>query len=221
MRQEVQQTFKDRATQMTGIGVYVSNQSDRLMPAEPYETAEEFHVKRLRGAMVVQRWARRWLAQRYVNRLRAEKRAREEWERQIELDKQKQKEDRKRREYERRMNPKTRADFDLLYHHLEHWRQEQLELINKDEKLTEAQRKAAICQLLDDETELLSGIERQKLEAGQHWKAQRIKALLDNVRSDLSFSHPARLLSCWIRRLYRLIVFVDFKIFLNTSKLFN
>ena len=33
--------------------------------------------------------------------------------------KQKEKEDRKKKEFERRMNPRTKEDFDLLYHALE------------------------------------------------------------------------------------------------------
>lgn len=42
-----------------------------------------------------------------------------EWERQEELRKKKEKADRIKKEFERRMNPKSREDFDLLYHALE------------------------------------------------------------------------------------------------------
>ena len=42
-----------------------------------------------------------------------------EWERQEELRKQKERAERIKREWERRMNPKTKEDFDLLYAHLE------------------------------------------------------------------------------------------------------
>ena len=44
---------------------------------------------------------------------------RREWERQEEIRKIKEKEERIRREFERRMNPRTKEDFDLLYHALE------------------------------------------------------------------------------------------------------
>ena len=69
--------------------------------------------------MVIQKYYRRWLAQRYVTKVRDDKVARLEWERQEEIRKKKEKEDRIRREFERRMNPKTKEDFDLLYHALE------------------------------------------------------------------------------------------------------
>lgn len=42
-----------------------------------------------------------------------------EWERQEELRKQRERAERIKREWERRMNPKTKEDFDLLYAHLE------------------------------------------------------------------------------------------------------
>ncbi len=54
-----------------------------------------------------------------MTKVRDDKVARLEWERQEEIRKKKEKEDRIRREFERRMNPKTKEDFDLLYHALE------------------------------------------------------------------------------------------------------
>ena len=69
--------------------------------------------------MIIQKYYRRWLAKRYVEKVREDKEARIEWERQEELRKKKEKEDRIKKEFERRMNPKTKEDFDLLYHALE------------------------------------------------------------------------------------------------------
>lgn len=62
---------------------------------------------------------RRWLATRYVHKLRLDKELRLEWERQEEIRKQKEMEDRIRKEFERRMNPRSKEDFDLLYAALE------------------------------------------------------------------------------------------------------
>ena len=69
--------------------------------------------------IILQKYYRRWLAKRYVQRVREDKETRLEWERMEELKKKKEKEDRIKREFERRMNPKTKEDFDLLYHALE------------------------------------------------------------------------------------------------------
>lgn len=69
--------------------------------------------------IVLQTYWRRWLAKNYVQRLREDRLRRMEWERQEELRKQKERAKRIKREWERRMNPKTKEDFDLLYAHLE------------------------------------------------------------------------------------------------------
>ena len=69
--------------------------------------------------IVIQKYFRRWLAMRTVEKVRQDMAARLEWEREDEIRKRKEKEDRIRREFERRMNPKSREDFDLLYHALE------------------------------------------------------------------------------------------------------
>lgn len=67
----------------------------------------------------MQTYWRRWLAKKYVDNLRADKTRTEEWERQEEMRKQREKAERIKREWERRLNPKTKEDFDLLYSHLE------------------------------------------------------------------------------------------------------
>lgn len=69
--------------------------------------------------VILQTYWRRWLAQRYVEGLRRDKLVRDEWERQEALRKEKAREMRAKRELNRRMNPRTKEDFELLYHALE------------------------------------------------------------------------------------------------------
>lgn len=56
---------------------------------------------------------------KYVESLRVDKVRTIEWERQEELRRQREKAERIKKEWERRLNPKTKDDFDLLYSHLE------------------------------------------------------------------------------------------------------
>lgn len=51
--------------------------------------------------------------------MRENERKRREWELQEELNKVKEKEGRIQKEFERRMNPKSKQDFDLLFRALE------------------------------------------------------------------------------------------------------
>lgn len=59
------------------------------------------------------------------------------------------------------------------------WRQEELERINNT--LHAAERKAALCMLLDQETQLIAAIGRHKLEAEGENKEKRIQDFLDKV----------------------------------------
>ncbi|KAK3103197.1 hypothetical protein FSP39_017279 [Pinctada imbricata] len=178
-KHRVQQTTNDTSTQMTKIGVYVSNIPDKLLVPGKYTTADEHHSMILSKIVIIQKYHRRWLAKRYVQKLKEDKVKRLEWERQEELRKRKEKEERIKKEFERRMNPKTKEDFDLLYHALEKWRQEELERI--DQTIGGAERKAALCMLLDQETQLISAIGRHKLEADEENKDKRIQSFLNRA----------------------------------------
>lgn len=67
----------------------------------------------------MQKYFRRWHARNIVQNLKEKKRLRLAWEAQEELQRKKEKEDKLRMEQERKLNPKTKEDFDLLYHALE------------------------------------------------------------------------------------------------------
>eukprot|EP00057_Strongylocentrotus_purpuratus_P004505 XP_003728839.1 PREDICTED: IQ and ubiquitin-like domain-containing protein isoform X1 [Strongylocentrotus purpuratus] len=178
-KNRIQQTTLDTSTQMTTIGCYMSNMTDKLVVPGRYETADEYHSKRLEKVIILQSYFRRWQANNTVVQLKEDMVKRREWERREEMRKIKEKEERIRQEFERRMNPRTKEDFDLLYHALEKWRQEELSQI--DETTGGAQRKAALCHLLDQETQLIAAIGRHKLEADTENKQRSIQNFLDKA----------------------------------------
>lgn len=59
------------------------------------------------------------------------------------------------------------------------WRLEELERINLE--LTGAERKAALCELLDQETQLIASIGRHKLDADTENKSKQIQLFLEKV----------------------------------------
>ncbi|XP_069658113.1 IQ motif and ubiquitin-like domain-containing protein isoform X3 [Haliaeetus albicilla] len=164
-KNKLQQTKNTTSTQMTKIGLYVSNMTDKLISPGKYLTAEEYHKRRLEAVIVLQTYFRRWHAINVVQNLREGKKLRLAWEAQEELRRKKEKEEKLRKEHERRLNPKTKDDFELLYHALELWRQEETERINRT--LTGAERKAAFCGLLEQEAQLIASIGRHKLSADE------------------------------------------------------
>ncbi|XP_059171767.1 IQ and ubiquitin-like domain-containing protein [Physella acuta] len=175
----LQQTMNTTSTQMTGVGFFVSNAEDKLIQPGEYCTADEYWALVLSKVIILQKNYRRWLAKRYVKKLKEDKEKRLAWERNEELRKKLEKEERIKREYARRINPQSKSDFDMLLHCLEKWRLEEIERINTT--LTGAERKAALCMLLDQETELLSAIERHKNEASLENRDKRIMAFLEKA----------------------------------------
>ncbi|NWU96401.1 IQUB protein, partial [Upupa epops] len=176
-KNKLQQTENTTSTQMTKVGLYVSTMTDKLITPGKYLTAEEYHKRRLEAVIVLQTYFRRWHAVNIVQSLREKKRLRLAWEAQEELRRKKEKEDRLRREQERRLNPKTKEDFELLFHALELWRQEETEQINRS--LTGAERKAAFCGLLEQEAQMIASIGRHKLNADEDNQQKAILRFLD------------------------------------------
>ena len=159
------QTTSDTSTQMTKTGCWVSDRQDKVIIPGQYVTADEKFSYMLKQVIVLQSYFRRWKAQKYVNSIRQDHIRRIEWEKKEEERKRKEKERRLKVEYQRRMQPLTKEDFDLVYHALELWRREEIENINATKSGPE--RKAALAGLMDEETQLIASIQRHKLIAKQ------------------------------------------------------
>ena len=115
----LQQTANETSTQMTKIGVYVSNMPDKLLQPGKYTTADERERMILDRVLTIQKYYRRWLARRFVERVKKDRDTRLAWERDIAERRRQEKLDRIRDEFERRMNPRGKEHFDLLYAALE------------------------------------------------------------------------------------------------------
>ncbi|XP_006896161.1 PREDICTED: IQ and ubiquitin-like domain-containing protein-like, partial [Elephantulus edwardii] len=177
VREKYQQTVNTTSTQMTKIGVYVSNMTDKLIAPGIYFTAEEYHLERLAAVIVLQTYYRQWHAKTLVKELKRQKKLREEWERQEELRKKREKEEALKMDYDRRHHPKTKEDFELLYNALEFWHHEQKQYI--DQLFTGAERKAALCELLEKETQIISSVGRHRHKANQENQEASVQAFLE------------------------------------------
>uniref|UniRef100_A0A667GRB8 IQ motif and ubiquitin domain containing n=1 Tax=Lynx canadensis TaxID=61383 RepID=A0A667GRB8_LYNCA len=176
-RKKLQQTTNTTSTQMTKIGVYVSNMTDKLVTPGKYFSAAEYHAQRLQAVIVLQTYYRRWHAKVMVENLRRQKMLRLKWEAEEEQRKIREKEEWMKLDYHRRHNPQTKEDFELLYNALELWRQEELARINQS--FTGAERKAALCELLEKETQIIASIGRHRYIAYTANQEALIQAFLD------------------------------------------
>ena len=178
------QTRQDMSTQMTKPGVYVSRIEDKLLTPRPYLSAEQLEKIRTNAAIILQKNFRRWQAKRRFAALKKAYEARVKWEREQELERKRSIEQRREWDLQRRMQPRTRDDFEVVYAALERWRREECARI--DVEKNGAARKAALAMLVDQEAELIGAIERCKLEAADEMNEKRIQVLLEKVRTIIS-----------------------------------
>jgi IQ and ubiquitin-like domain-containing protein len=177
------QTYNDMATQMTKPGVFVSTKFDKLLEPKTYETADEREKKIIKNVIIIQKYYRRWLAKKQFQEIQDAYIRRMEWEKEQELLRIQEIEKRRQHDINRRLNPKSKNDFEILYAALEKWRMEEVSKINATK--SGAARKAALAVLLDQEAELIATIERYKIEASKENKEKQIQYLLDQVKNKL------------------------------------
>lgn len=173
------QTRQNMATQMTKPGVFVSRIEDKLLTPRPYQTAEQRMAIIEKNVVVIQKYFRRWLAKRRFENLKVAFEQRVKWEKKVEEDRIRDIENRRQNDINRRLKPRTRDDFEILYAALEKWRLEELEKINSTK--TGASRKAALAMLVEQEAELIATIERYKIEANKENQERNIQHLLEKV----------------------------------------
>jgi len=173
-----QMTTSHTSTQMSAPGIFVDPVGDSEIEPKPYETAEVWHGKRVAAVIVLQSHLRRVNAAKRVEGLRQQKKQVEEY-----LDAE---EDRKvveeeaewQRRVDRRVNPRTKADFDLLYRGLEVWRLEELEKVHELETDDQIPAKVA---LLQQQCTYLNAIDKLKIEADTTNREKRIAKFFDNT----------------------------------------
>nr|XP_012329524.1 IQ and ubiquitin-like domain-containing protein isoform X2 [Aotus nancymaae] len=138
--------------------------------------------------IVIQTYFRQWHAKTFVENVRRQKSLRLEWERQEELRKIREKEEWIKLDYDRRHNPKTNEDFELLYNALEFWWQEELKRINQS--FTGAERKAALRELLEKETQIIASIGRHRYNAYMANQEAAVQAFLDKCSAPKIWRTP-------------------------------
>ncbi|KAI5627059.1 IQ and ubiquitin-like domain-containing protein isoform X1 [Silurus asotus] len=177
VKTKAEQCTTNSSTQMTKPGCYISNMEDKVITPRKYISADECHSRFLNAVITIQAHIRRWLAIRLTTQLRLDKELCLAWIEQERRRWKEEKEEQIRTQYQRRINPETKEDFAVLYNALEKWRKEELERINAT--LCGAERKAALCALLEQETQFLASIEHHRIAAGKRNQEKGVQAFLN------------------------------------------
>ncbi|XP_022248708.1 IQ and ubiquitin-like domain-containing protein [Limulus polyphemus] len=161
LNHQQQQTNKDVYTQVERSDVYLPSQSDKiLVPRKPYITIDEIQQKLLDKVVLIQKYWRRWIARRFVRELREALQKKKKWEEDQKLMHQRMLDQALEDEYRRKLNPRRKTDFELLFSALDQWRNEQVETIERTK--SGAERKAALCDVTDMEMDYIAIINCQR-----------------------------------------------------------
>eukprot|EP00003_Mantamonas_plastica_P005770 TRINITY_DN1470_c0_g1_i6.p1 TRINITY_DN1470_c0_g1~~TRINITY_DN1470_c0_g1_i6.p1 ORF type:complete len:621 (+),score=217.31 TRINITY_DN1470_c0_g1_i6:52-1914(+) len=174
-----QQTTREQGTQMAKPGLYVEDRNDVIVVTGEYFSADEVHNVKVDACITVQKYLRGYFARKRARQLLDERR--EEYEEEMQKGKEEalEREARRRKEIERRMHPKTKEDFELLYSELEAWRLQETRNIQENPELEEDERKQLMHELLSKETKLLQTIDRLKITASKQNKESSINKRLE------------------------------------------
>jgi hypothetical protein len=172
------QLTREGGNQMARKDLYIDDSRDTTLAPRPYFSAQMHADLRLRKAIIVQCYWRGYKARCRAWSLRD---AQEQRRRDIADEQARQRllaEERHKVEVERRMNPRSFKDFEILYNELENWRQHETRRVKGDASLSEKERMTQLAQLLDKETTLLQTIDRLKITANKENRGKRIKKML-------------------------------------------
>lgn len=182
---KIEQSYS-RATQMSNEECFIATNTDKILVAKKYETAEEVEKKGivLKAVLTIQRYFRRWKLKKALKALRAKYREMIENEEDEKREKMNEFEDQKIKEINAKTFPRTRDDFNMLYSMVDRWKKAQIERISTN--FSGSAKLAEFYLLLNKEIEMLAAIEKHRQRMKREMKDIELmrffKAISDPVK---------------------------------------
>ena len=182
------QSGRDVGTQMDKKGEWVNEEDEGGREVVPGVAVPSEVVERAREASAVrlQCWLRVCFSRRRMLQLRAEKERAESAQQEEKQQSLLQREAEQRRQIHRRMHPRSKEDFSLLYQELAAWRQHEAQRISAA-SATDEERDAAMSLLLSKEVKLLQTIDRLRLVAAKARAEEGTRVRLEAMASPLEW----------------------------------
>lgn len=174
------QTRRETGTQMKRSDLAVDDTKDKtISPREEYFDSEQMHALKVEATINLQRFWRGYVARCLAHDIRHQIEQRRLEQRKLQERRQREEKEQHEREVQRRMNPRSAADFEILFNELDNWRQHETARIKSSTNLTPEEKQLELEELLRKETKLLQTIDRLKLTAHHENKEKRINKLLE------------------------------------------
>lgn len=173
------QSYREYGTQMKRADLLMDDETDVGKTSRRYFSASQLLELKRQKTLVLQCYWRGYLARRRTWGIRQRLYDAQLAEEASADDGAAAAARRRQFEVERRINPRSAKDFELLYNELEAWRAKEMERVRALENATGAERKAAMSDVLAKETKALQTIDRLKAQAAKEGKARRVERVME------------------------------------------
>ncbi|KAJ8611321.1 hypothetical protein CTAYLR_006611 [Chrysophaeum taylorii] len=173
------QSYREFGTQMAREDLHMDHAGDRELESRNYFTSGQLLDLKKQKSLVIQCYWRGYMARRRSRGIRQRLSERRRAEKEAAEIAAAERERHKQHEVERRVNPRSRKDFELLYNELEEWRCKEIDRIAKLDDATDEERKEALNEVLAKETTTLQTIDRLKAQASKDGRARRVERVMD------------------------------------------
>ncbi|CAM6049057.1 unnamed protein product [Sphagnum compactum] len=190
LRNRVKQTVREAYTQMQLIynndddatpTVVIDTSFDYYRIPGPYEDSNAWEEKRRLAAIVIQKYLRRKIAQLAARRMRRYAIEKRQFWKEHERTKEEERKTMLQWELERRINPRTAADFEVLYQELENWRFQENAKIHCNQAANRHDKTHAFKELLTKELKLLQALDTLRRKAAKLNRQDRIANTLTRM----------------------------------------
>lgn len=177
------QSMRETGTQMARKGVYVDETKDKVITTGEYFTSAMLDALRLEKTVVLQCYWRQYKARCAAWEKREAIARRKRNLEQERLAKRADEEAKHREDIQRRLDPQTSGDFEILYNDLNNWHAEETKRIKSDGAASPDSKRKQLSELLRKEMKMLQTIDRLKIAARQKNKQKRVDKLLKCMSS--------------------------------------
>lgn len=174
------QPYREFGTQMERGNLSIDNKDDKILESKPYETSETLMQRKKKSTIEIQRYWRGYMARVRAHEIRERNAAYARAKEEEKLDQTNQLMKTAKETLARRTNPKTNADFALLYNELDSWRKAEIAKIKSTVK-GEKELQDAMSALLNHETQALQTMQQLKLNAQRSVHEEKTMSMLSEM----------------------------------------
>lgn len=178
MKTRSQMTVREHGTQMQRKDLRIDDSHDKMITPKVYFTAAQRESLVKEKTLIIQCYYRGYKARHHTWNVREGLYVAYLDEQKLEDERKQEEEKRQRYEVERRLRPKTKEDFSILYNELHEWKDQQITEA-KSSNLSDKELKARLREIVIHQAKALKNISDLKGIAGKHSKDKRVMQLLD------------------------------------------